>query len=58
MMINTAFSVAAVPEWLSGAHAGVGTLRRAFTIILPAAARHPHRHAHLHRDRLAGDRRG
>jgi nitrate/nitrite transport system permease protein len=40
MMINTAFGVAAVrKEWLNVARTlEVGTLRRAFTIILPAAA--------------------
>jgi nitrate/nitrite transport system permease protein len=40
MMINTAFGVAAVrKEWLNVAKTlEVGTLRRAFTIILPAAA--------------------
>ena len=40
MMINTAFGVAAVRrEWLNVAKTlEVGTLRRAFTIILPAAA--------------------
>jgi nitrate/nitrite transport system permease protein len=40
MLINTAFGVAAVrKEWLNVARTlEVGTLRRAFTIILPAAA--------------------
>ena len=40
MMINTAFGVAAVrKEWLNVARTlEVGTMRRAFTIILPAAA--------------------
>ena len=40
MLINTAFGVAAVRrEWLSVARTlEVGTMRRAFTIILPAAA--------------------
>src|SRR5256714_1457486 len=40
MMINTAFGVAAVrKEWLNVARTlEVGTFRRAFTIILPAAA--------------------
>jgi nitrate/nitrite transport system permease protein len=40
MMINTAFGVAAVrKEWLNVARTlEVGTIRRAFTIILPAAA--------------------
>jgi nitrate/nitrite transport system permease protein len=40
MLINTAFSVAGVRrEWLSVARTlEVGTLRRAFTVILPAAA--------------------
>ncbi len=40
MMINTAFGVASVrKEWLNVARTlEVGTLRRAFTIILPAAA--------------------
>src|ERR1041385_6930460 len=40
MMINTAFGVAAVrKEWLNVARTlEVGTLRRAFTVILPAAA--------------------
>ena len=40
MMINTAFGVAAVrTEWLNVAKTlEVGPLRRAFTIILPAAA--------------------
>src|ERR1700694_5950739 len=40
MMINTAFGVAAVrKEWINVARTlEVGTLRRAFTIILPAAA--------------------
>jgi nitrate/nitrite transport system permease protein len=40
MLINTAFGVAAVRrEWLSVARTlEVGTVRRAFTIILPAAA--------------------
>src|SRR5918912_4315954 len=40
MLINTAFGVAAVRrEWLSVARTlEVGTVRRAFTVILPAAA--------------------
>jgi nitrate/nitrite transport system permease protein len=40
MLINTAFGVAAVrKEWLNVARTlEVGTFRRAFTIILPAAA--------------------
>ena len=40
MLINTAFGVAAVrKEWLNVARTlEVGTIRRAFTIILPAAA--------------------
>src|SRR5438105_2154312 len=40
MLINTAFGVAAVrKEWLNVARTlEVGTLRRAYTIILPAAA--------------------
>jgi ABC-type phosphate/phosphonate transport system permease subunit len=60
MLINTAFGVAGVrKDWVNVARTHeLGSLRTAFMVILPAAA--PtirHRHAHLHRHCLAGDRR-
>ena len=60
MLINTAFGVAGVRrDWLNVApHAGGRPLRTALHGD-PARGRahHPHRHAHLDRHRLAGDRR-
>ncbi len=61
MLINTAFGVAAVrKEWLNVARTlEVGTLAaRLHDHPAGGGADHPHRHAHLDRHRLAGDRGG
>ena len=61
MMINTAFGVAAVrKEWLNVAQDARGRHVAPRLHHHPAGggADHPHRHAHLDRHRLAGDRRG
>ena len=60
MLINTAFGVAAVrKEWLNVARTlEVGTVPpRLHHHPAGGGADHPHRHAHLDRHRLAGDRR-